>query len=184
MNHATNFCRKAIAYLKAPAPKTADAVSLSEQDSPVLRELGNGLLVAYVVDDGSSFSYVQNHHLEEAGIDLIQLHEYGVENLRKIAHEKLKVQEYGPVYAVFLDGNFEASLILLDYLWVERFSRLVQDQFAVALPARDVLAFCDTSSSEGLAELKRVVSRIEGGDHLLSSSLYRRQGSEWVPYVA
>jgi uncharacterized protein YtpQ (UPF0354 family) len=85
--------------------------------------------------------------------------------------------------AVFLDGNFEASLILLDELWNQRLSQLISGQFAVVLPARDVLAFCDPSSSEGLAELKRIVSRVAGGDHLLSSSLYRRQQSEWVPYV-
>jgi len=183
LNNASSFCRKAIAYLKPSVPEAVDFISLSERDSPVLHDLNNGLLVSYVVDEGSSFSYVQNRHIEAAKIDLLQLHEYGVENLRQLAEEKLKVQEYGPVYAVFLDGNFEASLILLDELWNQRLSQLISGQFAVVLPARDVLAFCDASSSEGLAELKRIASRVAEGDHLLSSSLYRRQQSEWVPYV-
>lgn len=184
MNRPSSFCRNAIAYLKAVAPDTADAVSLSEQDSPVMRDLGNGLLVSYVVDEGKSFSYVQNCHLAEAGIDLTKLHEYGLTNLSQIADENLKVQEYGSVYAIFADGNFEASFILLEDLWSRKLSALVQNEFVVAIPARDVLAFCDASSSEGIAELKNIVSRVSGGDHLLSSSLYRRRGSEWAAYAA
>jgi len=184
MKNALSFCRNAFVYLKASVPATADSLTLSDPDSPVLHDLNNGLLIAYVVDNGSSFSYVQNRHLKEAEIDILQLHEYGVKNLRRLTEERLKVQEYGPVYAVFLDGHFEASLILLDELWNQTLKHLIPGEFAVALPARDVLAFCDASSSEGLAELKRIVSRVAGGDHLLSSSIYRRQQSKWVPFVA
>ncbi|MHB1528023.1 MAG: DUF1444 family protein [Acidiferrobacteraceae bacterium] len=148
-----------------------------------MHNLGNGLVVAYVVDKGQSFAYVQNSHLTEAVLDPVQLHEYGLGNLRQLAKDKLKVQKYGPVYAAFLDGNFEASLILLDGLWSHGLADLVRGDFVVAIPARDILAFCDISSSEGLAELRKVVARVADSDHSLSPSLYRRRDSEWVPYV-
>src|SRR5215204_2171614 len=137
----SELCRKAVAYLKVLQPPEENAVSLSEPDSPVLLDLKNGLLVAYLVDDGQAFSYVQHYHLAEAGITIAQLHEYGLSNLRQIAKEKLRVQEYGPIYTVFLDGNFEASLILVDELWDKGLADLVQGEFIAALPARDVLAF-------------------------------------------
>lgn len=183
VNKATDFCRKAIAYLKVPALEEGDALALSEMDSPVLRELGNGLLVGYLVDEGQSFAYVQNRHLAEAGLNHMQLHEHGLDNLAQIAEEKLEVRQYGPVYSVFLDGNFEASLILLDALWSGELAHLVKGDFAAAFPTRDVLAFCDASSCEGVAELLRIVSRVAGGDHPLTTSLYCRRGSLWVKYT-
>jgi len=179
----SDLLRKAVAYLKVWAPEE-NAVSLPESDSPVILDLRNGLLVAFLVDNGQFFSYVQHRHLVEAGITITQLHEYGLANLKQIAKQKLQVRECGPIYAVFLDGNFEASLILLDDLWDKRFSHLVQGEFIAALPARDVLAFGDSSSAEAITELSNVVSRVAGGDHLLSSSLYRRQGSHWRQYAA
>lgn len=183
MNVAAEFCNKAVAYLKAAEPKEGVALSMSEADSPALLSLGNGLLVSYVVDEGESFSYVQNRHLVEANLSLAQLHEQACSNLSVIAKEKLQVQEYGEIYAVILDGNFEASLILLNDLWEKGLSRLIQSGYTAALPARDVLAFCESSSPEGISELRSLVSRLAGGDHLLTPSLYRRVGNQWEIYA-
>ena len=184
MNATAKFCQRAIAYVKVPAPETPDEVALSEADSPVLKDLENGLLVAYLVDEDGSFTYVQHRHVTDAGISLAQLHDFGITNLRQIAEERLRVQEYGSVYAVFLEGNFEASLILLDSLWTEGLAHLVKNGFAAAIPARDILAFCDSSSTEGLAELRQIVSRAENGDHPLTPVLYRRDQGCWTRYAA
>ena len=49
-------------------------------------------------------------------------------------------------------------------------------------PARDILAFCDTASVEGIGQFQQVVARIfPGGDHLISDRLYRREPRRWVP---
>jgi hypothetical protein len=183
MNDAAHFCSKAIAYLKAAEPNEGVALSLSEADSPALLSLGNGLLVSYVVDEGESFSYVQNRHLVEAHLSLEQLHEQACSNLSAIAKENLQIHEYGAIYAVILDGNFEASLILLNGLWEKELAHLAQSGFTVALPARDVLAFCESSSSDGISELRNLVSRLADGDHLLTPSLYRRTGNQWGVYA-
>ena len=63
------FCGRARPYVKADLTgETGPAVALSHDDSPVLRNLGNGLLVAYIVDAGQSFEYIQNSHLSKADI--------------------------------------------------------------------------------------------------------------------
>ncbi len=37
----------------------------------------------------------------------------------------------------------------------------------VAVPARDILAFCDVASLDGLSELRRIAAKItENGDHV------------------
>ena len=60
-----HFCAAALPYIKAKlGDEGGSALALSENDSPVVRDLGNGLLVVYVVDSGQSFQYVQNRHLE------------------------------------------------------------------------------------------------------------------------
>ena len=37
----------------------------------------------------------------------------------------------------------------------------VTGEYAAAIPARDMLAFCDSSSADGIAELHRVIERVQ-----------------------
>ena len=87
----------------------------------------------------------------------------------------------GQMFAVLMGGNFEASLILLDCLWDDSFRQFAAGQYAIAIPARDILAFCDSSSVEGLRELQRVSQAAHSSpiDHPLSDRLYLRMGSRW-----
>ena len=81
---------------------------------------------------------------------------------------------------MFMDGHFEASLMLLDDLWDEALASYAPNGFIVALPARDVLAFCDAKSDAGIAQLHDMVKRITAkGDHPISQNLYRRQSGTW-----
>jgi uncharacterized protein YtpQ (UPF0354 family) len=175
----------ALAYLKpaAPADAPGPVMEVSDEEAPVLRAYAAGLLIAYVVDVGSAFTYIQGRDLISARINADQLHVRAVENLRLAAEGHVTLRQAGPVWALFFDGNFEASLILLDEMW----NRDLRDYHAgrpvVAVPARDILCFCDASSFAGIAELRAVVRRVwPTGDHLLTDSLLIRQSTTWVPY--
>ncbi len=181
------FTERAIAYLKASVSgDDPQAVKLSHADSPVLRPLVDGLYVAYVVDDGSSYHYVQNRHLEQGGVSEEELHEIGLRNLLAVVGQRdLRVQPYQNIHAVLMGGDFEASLILLDQIWEHHFQQFVPGAYAVAIPARDILAFCDTTNAAGLAELGELIERIyTTGDHPVSSRIYVRHQSRWQPQVA
>jgi uncharacterized protein YtpQ (UPF0354 family) len=157
-------------------------MSFSGGDAPVLKDLGNGLLVAYVMDVGDHLQYIQYRHLQDSGANESELHSHAVHNLTVLA-KKLRIEPHGKMFAVFLEGNFEASLILIDGLWDGSLARTVTAGFVAAIPARDILVFCDLASVEGITQLRQVVARAnEGGDHLLTPVLYRRQGQEWVQY--
>lgn len=158
-------------------------MALGEHDAPVLRELGNGLLVAYVVDSGQSFEYVQSRHLLKAGIVADDLHVTAMNNLLVFMGERTRMQPHGNIFAMFLDGNFESSLLLVDQLWDQALVAYAQNGFVVAVPARDVLAFTDGNSAAGIAELRGLVSKLfPNGDHLISQDLFKRQSGRWLKF--
>ena len=92
------------------------------------------------------------------------------------------MQPYQGVFAFLMRGDFEASIILLDDLWDGEFRQFVTGEYAAAIPARDMLAFCDSSSADGVAELQRIIERVQPtGDHLLTKTIYVRRDSIWQP---
>jgi len=77
--------------------------------------------------------------------------------------------------------NRTASILLLNDLWEGGFRQFVVGEYAVAIPARDILAFCDSGSPEGIAELQRIIDRVRPtGDHLISSKIYLRREARWA----
>lgn len=79
------YCLRAVAYLKVVAPDdNSEVVELSHNPSPVLKDIGHGLLVAYLVDEDQYYSYVQQQDLEGGGISENELHSSAVNNLRAI----------------------------------------------------------------------------------------------------
>lgn len=135
----------------------------------LVRDIGNGFMISYAVDDG----WVLQRHLSE-GVTLADVHRQAMDNLFTLCAHHIRVQQFDSFYGVFIDGRFEASMFLLERLWQQDFAGLVDKGYAIAAPARDVLAFCDIDSLAGKAELKRLIGRVwDGGDHLLSRELFR-----------
>jgi hypothetical protein len=178
-----NYCLRAVAYLKGEVTDDQEAhITLSETDSPVLRNLGHGLLAAYLVDEGEYFSYVQYRHLADSLLTCDELHAQAVANLTALAEKHVEVRPYGNIYAVLMGGNFEASIILVDKFWSEWYAQLAPDGFLAAFPARDLLAFGNASAAV-ISELNEFLERVNHGlDHPLNSNLFRRVGSAWVPF--
>jgi len=178
------FCSRAIASLKLALPTDGQGTVLPKRDAPVLTNLNNGLLIAYLVDQQNHFQYVQQRHLDAARITEAELHRRGVANLSALLSQKgADVRPYQNIFAVLFSGNFEASLILIDDLWNNTLAHLAPNGFIAAVPCRDILAFCDSESDSGIQELRQLVQRAEQGDHPISSVLYRRHDSIWAPYV-
>lgn len=155
------FLSRSIACLLPAAPQ--------EGAARLVREIGNGFMIAYAVED----EWVLPRHLP-AGVTLADVHRQGMDNLFTLCARHIRVQQFDSFFGVFIDGRFEASMFLLERLWQKDFANLVGQGYAIAAPARDVLAFCDMDSVAGKAELKRMIARVwEGGDHLLSRELFR-----------
>lgn len=179
---ARNFCFKAMAYIKADLPAgQGRAVPLDGEHSPVLRRLGNGLLVAYLVDQGEHFSYVQGRHLRDAGLSAEELHVQAVTNLTGYAEQTVEVHEYGKLFAS-IGGAFQASMLLCSEFWDVWYARLAPGGFLAAVPARNVLAFGDIDEEETVAELCALYEQGRPWqDHPVSATLFRRVGQAWRP---
>lgn len=183
MSARTLGCDDAIAYLK---PRVEDAtgrvVSLEHDDSPVLRDLGNGLLVSYVVDHLDHFEYINHQQLAAQGFSEDELHQLALSNLASAVAGLVQVQRCDAIFAVIAGGNFEASLILLDHLWDHAFRQFVDAPHAVAIPARDILAFTDATDEAACAQLQDVIARVwPSGDHLLVDRPFTRTDGVWAP---
>ena len=174
--------RQAIAYLKGSPPDDGrSVVELSYRDSPVIWPYSEDLHVCYLVDKGQSYGYIQNRHLEEDGISADDLHAIGLRNLKSLISQRdARVQPHGSVFGFLAGGDFEASIMLLDEFWEGEFRKFVTGKFAAVIPARDVLAFCDADSANGITELQGVINRVwPTGNHLVSGKIYVRQPNGW-----
>lgn len=151
-------------------------------DPPVLRALAPGLELCYQLDEGTHFRWVTASDLRDGGLTEEALHAGAVENLAALASEHLRVAPYGAVHALLMGGDHEAGLMAVGALWEDTLAHLAPGGALVAVPSRDILAFCDASSARGRGELADVVNRVwPGGDHLITRTLYRRAGGRWVP---
>jgi hypothetical protein len=93
----------------------------------------------------------------------------------------LRILHYSALHGLLVDGQLEASLILLDDLSDSSLAKYTPNSAIVALPSRDVLAFCDVKSLQGIVELKQLVERSAENDHQLTTILYYRQYGQWLP---
>lgn len=179
-----DFCFRAIAYVKAALPiDEPPTVTLDLANSPVMKKVAPSLAATYVVDTSNSFTYIQHRHLSVAGVTAEELHSKAIYNLAAMAQTQVKVQPYGNIYAVLMDGNFEASLILFDGFWVQSCAHLAPNGFVAAFPARDILAFTDAANTQGIQELYQLCTRVGStSDHPLTSQLHSYVNGVWQTY--
>lgn len=120
--------------------------------------------------------------MRQAGLNLNALHRQALSNLMQLVKGKpgLRLVEHPPYFGLLLDGDHEACLVLLDGLWDHLFADKTPNGAVVAIPSRDVLAFCDANSAEGIAALREANRRI-GPDAkgALFQGLLLRRGGRW-----
>ena len=175
-------CPRSIAYLKSAhgADDAGQAVRLKGEDQPILRNIGLGLLASYLVDEGDHFEYVQVRDCVREEYTVDRLHRAAVSNLETLVFPALEIREIRGVYAVLAGGHFEASLYLSDRFWAEIAPECCVGPYVVVVPARDVLAFAVAEDAAAIQELRDVVARVwRGNDHLVSSTIFRRDTGEW-----
>jgi hypothetical protein len=161
-------------------------MEMSADQGPVCRASKGAFGVMYMLDEGSHYATVGMPDLREAGMTVEELHEAGLKNLGALSgneEARLTIKPQGPIWGVFMDGQFDASLVLLDLLWDDAIPRFVPNGIVMTAPARDVCAFCDATSKEGIAALRKLAATVtQKGNHLLSDKLYLRKGQSWVEY--
>jgi uncharacterized protein YtpQ (UPF0354 family) len=159
-------------------------IDMKEEDLPVMRATKGHFAVCYLIDEGSHYSFANHGQLKESGLTLEELHRLAVGNLAALIGAKpgLALHSGAGHHGLTMGGQFEASLVLVDDLWDRTLAEHFPNGPLVAIPARDVLLFCDAKSREGLGHLRAAVARVTtSGDHLLTEKLFARVGGQWRP---
>ena len=176
-----------VAYLK-PIIKDENTIieetlEVSYEDSPVQFIFNNDLTINFLYEnDVGNYSYVQYRDLINYELTDVQLKEQGIYNLYTLTDNQLLLHTYDyGCHALTLDGNFEASLIMLETLWDSSLKGYITTNYAVAIPCRSVLLFCDADSTESLNEMKELINQAwEERDHLLTKTIYIRTNNKWI----
>jgi uncharacterized protein YtpQ (UPF0354 family) len=184
MSGKTRFADRAIAYVKGLHPRRDDQPVLAAAAVDLVsRPLAEDMAVFYLVDLGNVYKYVTNWQLADEGVTPAELHEIAIRNLTQLIIERdMKVDQYQDIFAVMMGGDFEASVLLLDQLWDDIFRQFVDGDYAIAVPARDYLAFCDSSSKKGIQQLRQLIRSVPpDADHLISDRIYIRSEGSLTP---
>ena len=160
--------------------------TIPESQQPVLYVAPGGFGVVYLIDEGDHFVYANRGDLSDADVSADQLHQIGLKNLiaqtgKADGRPGLSVRQNGTFHALLMGGHFEASLVLVDAVWDNDHIRSIAPNGCVAaLPARDLLAFCDAQSAQGIADLQAFSQRATtNADHLLTPDLFVRTNGQW-----
>jgi hypothetical protein len=160
----------------APAFSPDDTAPLrvyGSRDGPVTRGLSSSLVVQYTLDDPGALVFIRERDVAEAAREM--LHLQALENLRaRVARRRLRFELRAAICFAKLDGEHEASLLLLDELW-DPPTRVTdpEGELVVAAPARDVLAFAGSSA---IPDLRQLAERSS-----LSPEIFVRRQASWVP---
>lgn len=146
----------------------APVLHLAQADSPVLRDWLPGIVIAYLIDLGDQFHYVNHRVLEEAGMAAAALHEIALANLAALPRQ---IRPLRAGCAVIAGGNFESSLAL-DRTFTDHLDANFASGVLAAMPTRDVFAFCAKGDRAGRERRVEVIATLEGkGDHPLTDRL-------------
>lgn len=162
------------------ADDTAPIYSVGSGDAPVVRVFSTTLLVNYMIDEPGALVIVRQRDVELGKRD--DLHTRALDNLRAhVEKRKLRFEPRGGTLQAKLDGQHDASLLLLDELWDSptRVADLDGDIIA-AVPSRNLLVFTGTKTRGGIAELRARIA--ENKDRELSPELFVRRKGAWDPF--
>jgi len=144
---------------------------------PVTEPLVGNLLVAYAFDLPAGFVMVRPQDLAQLGLSPDQLRKLSLDNLRREMPE-IAVEVNGDVHRVITGKNFEACTLLAPNFWTKVASQ-IDGEVIVAVPSRDVVLFCTSLSSQGLADMVSLANEVlrQEAAHALTNELLVWRGA-------
>ncbi len=150
-----------------------------EGDRPdpfVAGTLGDSYIL-YVIDSDTSVSYLTKENAAELAQDATSLQYKAQQNLEQ-KYQDLKIEGDG-VYFLVLDGFYESSLVTFSPLW-----QAIDEQIGtvmMAVPARDLVIFVDSSQSGSAAYLRELLVDIAPDlSYPISDHIFEWRDDVWV----
>jgi uncharacterized protein YtpQ (UPF0354 family) len=171
-----------IPVIKRQAPPSDDIVVLSPEDSFLTDDLVGELFVLYAFDLPGLFQYVSERDRKALSLDTADLRRLAVRNLTRRRSKPEILRPSDAVIMLRLDGDLEASLLLVDHLWPQA-ARAITGDIVAGVPSRDVLVITGTGITGGVETLRWAVDRAwkrpTNPKLLLTRSLLVRRNNSW-----
>jgi uncharacterized protein YtpQ (UPF0354 family) len=136
-----------------------------EDLSLVHERYNDDLVILYAEDTPSNIRYFTEDAVEDLGLAESELRARAIENLRGLL-PAIEMRGEDGTYMLTADGNYEASLLLFDDIWVSGQIE-VRGELVVAVPARDMLLVTGSEDPGGLELIRSLVAEV------MTSSAYR-----------
>lgn len=123
-----------VPVMKGYVPPSDGVIELSPESSLISDALVGDLKVFYAFDLPGHFEYVSEHDRERLQLDLGGLREMAIRNLTKRRSKPEILRPSGAVVMLRIDGDLEASLLLVDHLWPQ-LARSIAGEIVVGVPS-------------------------------------------------
>jgi uncharacterized protein YtpQ (UPF0354 family) len=155
---------------------------VSERGLPMLayREFLSDLIIAYVIDEERSVSYINENHLERWEVAVVDLHERAIENLRRRTADTVRYTTVGEgeqQLFIFNSGDgYDASRLLLSDVLAE-WARQMPGRLVIGVPNRDfMIAFSDANPEILRAVAAQVQADAVRREYALTDQLFTLAG--------
>jgi len=156
-------------------------ITLSEEDSPVMKQFAQNLTISYAIDMDSHYQFIPNRDLTDE-VTIEKLHEAALQNMvNEIADNIQAHGDKNDVLMITNGGNYEAAMLIWDDIWPQ-IESVVEGDFYVAVPARDVLYVAPKSNPDAIFRLKELIQRLFSDDTaqgLMVKHIYQRGENGW-----
>jgi uncharacterized protein YtpQ (UPF0354 family) len=140
------------------------------------------LHIVYATDRDGIIAFLMESDRKRFNLEVPELRSLAVANLKSVLHPIKRLGE-SPLFGFTTDDGYCSSLLLLDDLWKTQ-TNSVQGDIIVAVPARDILLFTGSSSTNGIREIRAKVEEIrKNGSHLVSDTLLIRKNGHWEKFT-
>lgn len=160
-----------------------DGRKLEGDLAPVMHVTPDGFGVVYLVDRGDRYQWLTHGELADWGRSEQQAHAVAMRNLARLAPRMRYARQPGSYTGLVLNGNQEASLMLLDELWDREIAPQTPNGAVVSIAARDVCAFCDAADADAVQGLRGLGARLRSGgtpaSQLVTDRLFVRRKGRW-----
>jgi uncharacterized protein YtpQ (UPF0354 family) len=175
-----------VPVIKRQEAPSDDAIVLPSEYGFLEDELVGELFILYAFDLPGHFRYVNEHDRQTLGLNPDGLRSLATRNLTQRRSKPEILRPNGPAMMFRLDGELEASLLLVDHLWPQ-FVRDIPGELVVAVPSRDVLAVSGTEIPGGVETLRYAARRAwerptANPERLLTQSLLVRRDNSWTVF--
>jgi len=146
----------------------------------VCEKYNDELLITYVEDTENSMRYLTQHDIDSLALNMDLLKSMAVQNLDCLAN--IKLHGDGSIYMLTAGGDYETSLILLNYLFTEQ-NMPVDGDFVVAIPNCDLLLITGSNNKAGIHKIKEIAGRaFLSGNGQVSEFLYKWCGDKFEKF--